>query len=137
MARGLTFKGDYPWGARPHGKGNRPYSQVVLKAARAGWSDVPILCIVDSGADELQIDEGWLRRAGYGFANIIGSRTVTNAGLSTVKLDEYIGIVMEIEGSLVTVPIVLAASGVADLLGRNGFLTAIHAAFDNKGWLYG
>lgn len=135
MTRQISFIGDYSWPVQPGGKRNRPYSEVLLIGINAKPNQ-KILCVVDSGADHMLIDEGWLFAGGYSSSNKVRSTSARTAGGTTMTVGIYRNIDVKIEGNPVRLAQVQAARGVADLLGRSAFLTAMDIGFDSQGWLY-
>jgi len=116
---------------RAYDKG-RPYAWVVLVNGIVAGR--PKECLVDTGADYLQLPEIAAREVGLPVTGTL--RTVATAS-GVVTLNVLSGVVAEIEGHRVTVDLVLTPGddGPA-ILGRQALLSALEVGFNRREWLW-
>jgi predicted aspartyl protease len=125
----------YP-NSRPY-SGNRPYADVVL---RNGSVKSPThKCLVDTGADYLQLPSGAATAIGLGAvlntAVPTPVRTASGSGSATMVLAK--GLTVEVEGYLVTVDILFNPLNIGPaVLGRQALLAAVEAGFNASEWLW-
>ncbi|HEY6372167.1 MAG TPA: retroviral-like aspartic protease family protein, partial [Candidatus Sulfotelmatobacter sp.] len=89
--------------------------------------------IVDTGADDLQLETAAAANAGLNYSALPGI-AVTTAG-ATVTLKQA-NIDIEIYGVQLNVPALFGPSPAGVLLGRSALLKAFEIAFDNTAWGY-
>jgi hypothetical protein len=127
-----TFPNHYPWN-RPGTtapQDNRPYAEVVI---HYNGKKERVWCLVDSGADKLQVD--------ISFGNALGVPmnapvTVTMADGSTTSMNMVAGISIEVEGQTSKSDCYFGSNNV-NLLGRVTFLnTFAELGFDINGWMH-
>jgi predicted aspartyl protease len=126
----VTYSNHYVWNQQRQNapQQNRPYAEVVLKGPNGSQR---IWCLVDSGADRIQLEQQ--------FANNVGitlppaQTSVRTSGQST---NVYVvnNVNLEIEGTQIT-DTCLFGTNSTPILGRVTFLNAFAAGFDKKGWL--
>jgi len=79
MSRTVNFSGDYPWHSQPGNMpANRPYCEVILYGPY-GPASYRQFCIVDSGADFLQVPEHALNAIGISWDPAWGTVNVMDA----------------------------------------------------------
>jgi len=113
--------------------GNRPWADVVL---RPGVKPVTLKCLVDTGADYLQINSADAVAAGISLAGAAPTAVSTVAGTATLQL--VTGIQVTIETSkILTVDILVDTSNSTKppLAGRTLLLAAFDLGFDLSQWL--
>lgn len=136
MSRTIQFDGGYNWGAQPGNlSANRPYCEVTVFGVN-GSASARHFCIVDSGADYLQIPEQILQALGISWDPSWGFVPVMDASMCNFSFRVYRNITVGIEGKTVLVPEIISLPDVPALLGRTAFLKAMHVGFDGTGWLY-
>lgn len=127
----VTYLVHHPWNRPSPGApaSNRPYAEVRIHGPKASPR---IWCLVDSGADHLQLSRAFAATAGIGFT---GSRTVSTAG-GKVTLDETNPTSLEVEGYSSS-ELCLFGSSSVQILGRVTFLNVFDAVgLDAKGWMF-
>lgn len=113
--------------------GNRPYADVVLNPSIA---KVTLKCLVDTGADFLQINAADAKAAGFSLGTAIPHRVSTAAGI--VTLQKITGVSVTIEGSkTLTVDVLVDTtnSTKTPLAGRQLLLAAFDIGFNTSEWL--
>lgn len=112
--------------------GNRPWADVVLNPG----SGAPVLkCLVDTGADYLQINAADARAAGV---PVTGHPTLVSTVAGSASLQLVSGVSVSIEGSAAVVVDVLVDptnSTRPVLAGRQLLLAAFEIGFDVSQWL--
>lgn len=116
--------------------GNRPYADVVLQS---GSGNNPThKCLVDTGADYLQLPSSAATSVGLG--HLLASAVATNvkiAGGGSVVMQLAHSVSVIIEGYPVTVSVLFDPSNSGPvLLGRQALLAAVEAGFNTKEWLW-
>jgi predicted aspartyl protease len=119
----------------PHSKlyvGNRPLADVVLLGP-AGRSST-FLCLVDSGADYLQLPAAAAGMVGLALAGGTPHPTLTASG-SSVALTKLSGVQVEIEGKTVVVDVLFGPTLTPPPLGRQALLAAYEVGLNTREWL--
>lgn len=115
-------------------QGNRPYADVVLNPAAPGGS-VTHKCLVDTGADYLQLPASAARASSLSLATAIPVAVSTVAGTATMQMLKSVQV--DIEGYLVTVDVLFDSSGAKTLIaGRQVLLAAFSLGFRPTDWLW-
>jgi hypothetical protein len=129
----VSYQAHFPWNRRVSGAPatNRPYAEVILGASPG----VRIWCLVDSGADRIQVDRAFARQAGLSLANAT-RKTMATAGGGTTTVDALAGVNLTIEGKAIVDDCYFGANA-TPLLGRITFLNAFDVGFDGSGWYRG
>ncbi len=136
MSRSINFNGDYPWGNQPGNKpANRPYCEVIIYGPN-GLSKYSQFCIVDSGADYLQVPEAALATVGINWVPAWGHEQVMDASFCNFAFRVYRNVEIGIEGKRFALPKLISSPNVPPLLGRSAFLAAMDVGFDSSGWLF-
>jgi|TARA_R110002124_G_scaffold24167_2_gene88904 hypothetical protein len=131
VTRTIAFRGDYDWGTQPGGFSNRPYSEVEIVGPNGSIS---AFCIVDSGADYMQLPKEILEDIGIDIPD--DKTTVLDASLCNVIFEVFYDVEVVIEGKKTILDKVLSNPGVPPLLGRTAFLQVLDVGFDDDGWLH-
>jgi hypothetical protein len=114
--------------------GNRPWADVVLNPGSA--TPVTLKCLVDTGADYLQVNAADLLAAGISVAGAPLTRISGAAGTATLPLRGKVPVT--IEGSKVLTVDVVVDTGNATrppLAGRQLLLAAFDLGFNVREWL--
>ena len=130
-ARTIDFDDEYKWGTANNNYSQRPYCEIIVWYNKTPFR---VWCIVDSGADRLQLDTAIAHQLGIPLNNAT-IKNVQMANGSFTKYQLVKDIDLEIEGEKIKTD-VLFATGIPPLLGRSAFLKAITIGIDNSGWLY-
>jgi Aspartyl protease len=122
----------YPWNRSAPGapQDNRPYAEVVLNgpnAAPRSW------CLVDSGADLIQVNRSFANTAGISLANVVQKAVQTASG-GTTTIDELQNVSFDVEGKTLRDTCLFGNNSVP-LVGRTTFLNAFDVGFDVNGWM--
>jgi predicted aspartyl protease len=113
--------------------GNRPYADVILNPATPGQPTHK--CLVDTGADYLQIPLNAASSAGLAIGSATAYTVMTSAGTATMYLVR--GVPVDIEGIPVTVDILCDPSNSAPYIaGRQVLWAAFDFGFNIKDWLW-
>ena len=128
----VTYGTHYPWNCSAPGApaDNRPYAEVVLNGP---YASPRIWCLVDSGADSIQIDTAFGTTAGVGIGTGTTTTVVTASG-GSVTVEEIPNLSLTIEGTALTDSCLFATGGIP-ILGRVTFLRAFEVGLDKKGWM--
>lgn len=111
--------------------GNRPFTDVKLNPTYSGSPTHK--CLVDTGADFLQLPISAAAKAGLSMATATLYSVSTASG--TVTLQRLNGVTVEIEGKAVTVPVLFDPTNTAPLLaGRGVLLSAFDIGMQPKAW---
>jgi predicted aspartyl protease len=127
MSTSITYVSTKPY------SGNRPWADVSLDPTSKA---VTLKCLVDTGADYLQINAADAAAAGISLAGSTLATVSTVAGTATLQLVS--GIQVSIEGSKVLkvdVLVDMSNSTKPPLAGRQLLLTAFDLGFDVSQWL--
>ena len=129
----VSYQTHYPWNRRVSGAPatNRPYAEVVLGQSPG----VRIWCLVDSGADRIQVDRAFAQQAGLSLTNATQRSMSTAAGGSTT-VDVLSAVNLSVEGKAI-VDDCYFGSNSTPLIGRITFLNAFDVGFDSFGWYRG
>lgn len=109
---------------------NRPYADVKLIT---NTSNHTTKCLVDTGADYLQLPNSVAAQAGLSLASAT-VKHVKNATGGTTPYHFLTKVDVEIEGVLITTDIMFGPANCLCLAGRTCLLTAFDVGFDNKSW---
>lgn len=127
-----TLPNHYPWN-RPSTtapQDNRPFAEVVIHhngQKRRVW------CLVDSGADQLQVDSSFGNSLGVPMNAPV---TITMADGSSTTMYKASGMSIEVEGRPAKSDCYFASNNV-NVLGRITFLnTFAELGFDINGWMH-
>jgi aspartyl protease len=128
----VTYSTHFPWNrtATTAPQDNRPYAEVVLVGPHASPR---IWCLVDSGADLIQLNRSFANTAGLNLATA-ASKTVHTAAGTTTTVDELQNVQFDVEGKTLTDTCLFGGNSVA-ILGRVTFLNAFELGFDLQGWM--
>jgi hypothetical protein len=107
-----------------------PYAEVVLNGPNASPR---IWCLVDSGADFIQVNTSFANTAGINLANAV-QRQVQTASGGTVTIDELQNVNFDVEGKTLVDTFLFGANSIP-LVGRTTFLNAFDVGFDVSGWM--
>jgi predicted aspartyl protease len=113
--------------------GNRPWADVQLNPAAAGPT---LKCLVDTGADYLQINAADATAAGFSLAGATPQPVSTAAGKAT--LQKVTGVKVSIESSKpLTVDVLVDTTNSTKpfLAGRQLLLAAFDVGFNTAEWL--
>lgn len=127
----VTYDGRRNWGRIGHQQDYRPYEEIILHG-RSGYKR--IWCLVDSGADDLQVEQSFAHNIGINLRTQGNVEQVQTAGGSLIQVTRVIDLDVEIEGVKVKVDC-LFGSNSTPILGRNAFLAVLEVGFDVSGWL--
>lgn len=112
---------------------NRPYADVVLDPKRRSTSTFK--CLVDTGADYLQLPISAAQQAGISLASATSTNVTTVAGSTALLLVK--GITVEIEGWSVTADVLFdPLNATSPIAGRELLLGAFELGFDVNQWLF-
>ena len=113
--------------------GKRPYADVVLNPS---YPNVPThKCLVDSGADYLQLPASAAADAGLNLSQANQITVTTVSGNTTLKMLNNLPV--SIEGYRVTVDVLFDPTNSSYLIaGRQLLLAAFDVGFNNKSWLW-
>jgi predicted aspartyl protease len=114
--------------------GNRPWADVEL--GPSSGRSVTLKCLVDTGADYLQINAADASIAGISLANSTPQPISTAAGTTTLQL--VTGVTISIEGGAhinVDVLVDTSNSTKPPLLGRTALLKPFDVGFDPTQWM--
>jgi predicted aspartyl protease len=115
------------------GATSQPLGDVLLIGPGANVSIKGVL--VDTGADYLQVPAGAATSAGWSLA--AGKTVAVGTVGGTVAMTLLPGVVVEIEGTPVTVDLLCHPSGSSKpLLGRSALRALKEVGFDISGWLW-
>ena len=116
--------------------GNRPWADVkLLRSSKPKLSVATHKCIVDTGADYLQLPELAATSIGLSLANTI-LYSINTAG-GTVSMKMLRGAAVDIEGYLVTVDVLLdPTNSVTPLAGRGVLLAAFDIGMKPGEWFW-
>lgn len=115
----------------PSRKDNRPYVEVVIYGPTG--KNERLYCLLDSGADEMMIDESVATNIGINLASGT-KKTITTASGGSATATLVTGIEMDIEGKRIKERCYFIKGGV-QLIGRNTILAALEFGMNTKGWL--
>lgn len=130
-SRSISFDDEYLWGSKANNSSQRPYCEVTVWRNKNPYR---VWCVVDSGADRLQLDSAIAHHLGIPLTSST-SLSVQMADGSKTSYDLVQNVDIEMEKENVSVDI-LFKNAIPPLLGRTAFLKAIAVAIDNTGWLY-
>ena len=132
MAISVTFASHFPWNRPSPGapSSNRPYAEVYLHGPSAA---VRLWCLVDSGADRIQVNRSHAATAGLSLSKAT-PRSMQTASGGTTSVDELQNVTLTIEGTH-SVDTCYFGSNQTPILGRVTFLNAFDVGFDKKGWM--
>lgn len=128
----VNYATHFPWNRTGTNapQDNRPYAEVVLR----GQSASPrIWCLVDSGADTIQLNKSFANTAGISLTNA-AQKTFQTASGGTTTVDELQNVTFDVEGKPLTATCLFGTNTVP-ILGRVTFLNAFEVGFDLNGWL--
>lgn len=111
--------------------GNRPYADVRLNPA---YRTAPTYkCIVDTGADYLQLPAAAAAASGLSLASAVSHPITSSSGTATYQ--RLSGVKLEIEGQTVTVDVLFDPTNSAPCLaGRNVLLAAFELGLEVGKW---
>ena len=113
-------------------KDNRPYADVKIISTSVATNTTK--CLVDTGADYLQLPEDIAIQAGLSLQTAqIKSIKTSSGNLETYKL--LTGVKIEIEGKRIITDIMFGPPNCLCLAGRIALLTAYDIGLDSKSWL--
>jgi predicted aspartyl protease len=120
---------------RSYDSDDRPYIEVILKKNTSGIKDVNLWCLIDTGADYLQIHESFASDLGIDLA-VDGSplSVMTSSGASTT-ITEISVQEIEIEGNTFDTKCYFGLNSIP-IIGRNTILSLLELGFDTNGWLF-
>lgn len=127
-----TLPNHYPWNrsGKKAPQVNRPYAEVVI---HYNGKKERVWCLVDSGADQLQVDSSFGSALGVPMKSPV---IVTMADGSTTTMHMESGISIEVEGQAAKSDCYFAGNNV-NVLGRITFLnTFVELGFDINGWMH-
>jgi hypothetical protein len=127
----VTYAAHYPWNRSGSGAPatNRPYAEIVLKGP---MGSPRIWCLVDSGADHIQVNRSFAKTAGIAAT---GSQTVSTAAGGTTTVDVASSVNFTVEGIATTQQCFFGNNSVP-ILGRVTFLNVFaDVGFDATGWM--
>lgn len=112
--------------------GNRPMADVWLEPSNP--NSPYYLCLVDTGADYLQLPAGAASQVGL---SLLGAPTMKiNTVSGSIVLPYLANCDVEIEGFVVTVDVIFDTySNSNPILGRNALLSIYEAGFNTVEWL--
>ena len=111
--------------------GNRPFADVKLNPTHPGAPTHK--CLVDTGADFLQLPLSAATKSGLSMATATAHLVSTASG--TVTLQRLNGVTVEIEGKTVKVPVLFDPTNKAPpLAGRGVLLPAFDVGMQPKAW---
>ena len=115
--------------------GNRPYADVQL-LNNSGGRGPTIKCLVDTGADYLQINVADANAVGLSLVGATSKTVSTVAGTAKLMLVSKVDVFIE-NSSLLTVDVLVDTTNSTkpQLAGRQLFLTAFDAGFGVSDWL--
>ena len=110
---------------------NRPYAEVVLTGPKRS---VRLWCLVDSGADYIQLNQTVATKAGITSFDSTQSVSTAAGGTTTLQVLDNADLSVEGTGLIDTC---FFGSNTIPILGRITFLNAFtDVGFDAKGWMY-
>lgn len=113
-------------------KDNRPYADVkIISTSIATYTTK---CLVDSGADYLQLPEDVAVQAGLSLQTAQIKPVKTSSG-NLVNYKLLIGVKIEIEGKKITTDIMFGPPNCLCIAGRVALLSAYDIGLDLKSWL--
>lgn len=114
--------------------GNRPWADVELSPGSVAV--VTLKCLVDTGADYLQINAADAGKAGISLSAATATSVATAAGMTTLQLIKGVTVSIEGSGPIVVDVLVDTANGTKPpLAGRQLLLKAFDIGFDRSQWL--
>lgn len=128
----VTYTNAYPWNrSNPLApQKNRPYAEVIVQGSQASPR---IWCLVDSGADHIQLNRSVAGSAGIATTSTI---TVSTAAGGSATLDVANSVTFSVEGRSVTGRCYFGSNTVP-ILGRVSFLNAFaNVGFGTKDWMH-
>lgn len=132
MAVNVSFVTHFAWNrpsaGAPHS--NRPYAEVHLHGPT---QLVRLWCLVDSGADRIQLERSSAGAAGLSLAGAT-TRNMQTASGGTTSVAILPNVTLTIEGNTIT-DTCYFGSNRTPILGRVTFLNAFDVGFDKKGWM--
>jgi hypothetical protein len=128
----VTYTTHFPWNrvGTNAPQTNRPYAEIVLHGPQ---HSPRIWCLVDSGADLIQVNRSFANTAGLSLVNAV-QKTFQTASGGTTTVDELQNTSFDVEGKTLTDTCLFGANNVP-ILGRITFLNAFDVGFDVKGWM--
>lgn len=132
MALNFSFVTHFPWN-RPDPlapSSNRPYAEVILHGPR---KSVRLWCLVDSGADRIQLKRSHAQSAGISLNGAI-KKTMRTASGGATNVDVVTNIGLTIEGTQTTDTCYFGNNS-TPILGRVTFLNAFDVGFNKTGWM--
>ena len=133
MAISVNYGTHFPWN-RPNPNApssNRPFAEVLLHGPAP--QPVRLWCLVDSGADRIQLNRQHAQAAGLSLAGA-STKSMRTAGGGTVTVDVLTQVSLTIEGTSSTDTCYFGNNS-TPILGRVTFLNAFNVGFDKKGWM--
>jgi len=130
MAFNVTYSNHYVWNQTRQGapQDNRPYAEVVL----TGQTSVRIWCLVDSGADRIQLNQSFANNVGIALPAT--TQQVQTASGGNTNVYSVSNVSLSIEGKNIS-DTCLFGNNTTPILGRVTFLNAFKVGFDKQGWL--
>jgi hypothetical protein len=128
----VTYLTHLPWNRTGAGapKDNRPYAEVVLNGPKASPR---IWCLVDSGADLIQLNSSFASTAGISLTSAV-TQTVQTASGGSATVYELKSVSFDVEGKTRSDTCYFGSNSVP-ILGRVTFLNAFDVGFDVNGWM--
>jgi predicted aspartyl protease len=107
---------------------NRPYVDVKIVTSSAS---VTIKCLVDTGADYLQLPDVFANQAGLSLHNATTKRVKSAGGVkTTMQLMQNVDV--ELEGKRFSVDVMFGPHDCMCLAGRQALLTAFDIGMDDR-----
>jgi predicted aspartyl protease len=120
----ISYKNTVPY------VGNRPYADVKL-----GSTSPTYKCLVDTGADYLQLPATAAAAAGLSLAAATSHPVITAGGAASLSM--LLAVAVEIEGQSVVVDVLFDPTNTAPpLAGRGVLLAAFELGFQPHDWLW-
>lgn len=127
----VTYDEHRNWGRFGFQQDFRPYEEVVLYGP---MNHTRLWCLVDSGADDLQIHRSFASKLGINLQTQGQVEPVQTASGSVIKVTRVKNVDVEIEGRGIKVDCLFGLNK-TPILGRTAILTALDFGFDVNGWL--